>query len=71
MRLPVHWFNMMTDEYIINSDYVTRVKQIVDWALDAGLYVILNIHHDEKDFSKVCLLKLLKLFKILKKFGFK
>ena len=52
MRLPVHWFNMMTDEYIINSDYVTRVKQIVDWAIDAGLYVILNIHHDEKDFFK-------------------
>ena len=52
MRLPVHWFNLMGDDYSINSDYLARVRQIVDWALDAGLYVILNIHHDEKDFFK-------------------
>ena len=52
MRLPVHWFNMMGDNYTINPDYLARVKEIVDWALDAKLYVILNIHHDEKDFFK-------------------
>ena len=52
MRLPVHWFNMMAEDYTINKDYMARVKQIIDWALDAGLYVILNIHHDEKDFFK-------------------
>ena len=52
MRLPVHWFNLMSDDYTINSDYMARAKQIVDWALDAGLYVILNIHHDEKEFFK-------------------
>ena len=52
MRLPVHWFNLMSDDYTISKDYMYRVKTIVDWALDAGLYVILNIHHDEKDFFK-------------------
>ena len=52
MRLPVHWFNMMGEDYTINEDYMARVKQVVDWALDAQLYVILNIHHDEKDFFK-------------------
>ena len=31
---------------------MSRTKQIVDWVLEAGLYVIMNIHHDEKDFFK-------------------
>jgi endoglucanase len=52
MRLPVHWFNMMGANYTINSDYVARVKEIVKWAIDVNLYVILNIHHDENDFFK-------------------
>jgi endoglucanase len=26
-----------------------RVKEIVDWSIDEGLYVILNIHHDNAD----------------------
>ena len=52
MRLPVHWFNLISADYTISKDYMSRTKQIVDWALDAGLYVIMNIHHDEKDFFK-------------------
>ena len=52
MRLPVHWFNMMGEGYKINKDYLERVKQVIDWAMDAKLYIILNIHHDENDFFK-------------------
>ena len=52
MRLPVHWFNLMSNDYTINKDYMARAKEIVDWAMEAKLYVILNIHHDEKDFFK-------------------
>ena len=52
MRLPVHWFNLISNDYTISSDLMSRAKQIVDWAIDAGLYVIVNIHHDEKDFFK-------------------
>ena len=47
MRLPVHWFNLMSNDYTINKDYMARAKEIVDWAREAKLYVILNIHHDE------------------------
>ena len=31
---------MMGDNYTINPDYLARVKEIVDWAIDAKLYVI-------------------------------
>lgn len=27
--------------------YACRVKEVVDWALDAGLYVIINMHHEQ------------------------
>ena len=50
LRVPVHWFNLMDDNYNINKEYTAAVKQVVDWATDAGLYVIVNIHHDEDNF---------------------
>ncbi|MGN1089707.1 MAG: glycoside hydrolase family 5 protein, partial [Huintestinicola sp.] len=46
LRIPVAWSNMMGDNYTINEDYAARVKQVVDWALDSGLYVIVNLHYD-------------------------
>ncbi len=48
LRIPVAWSNMMADDgqYTINNDYFSRVNQVVDWALDSGLYVIINLHWD-------------------------
>lgn len=49
LRVPVAWSNLMTEEngeYIVSEDYLASVKQTVDWALDAGLYVIINEHWD-------------------------
>ncbi len=46
LRVPVAWSNMMAADYTIHPDYIARTKEIVGWALDAGLYVILNIHYD-------------------------
>ena len=25
---------------------MNRIQQVVDWSLDAGLYVMINLHHD-------------------------
>jgi endoglucanase len=33
-------------DYEIDSEYMARITQVVDWAMDAGLYVIINIHWD-------------------------
>lgn len=48
LRVPVAWSNLMADDgtYTISDAYMARVKEIVDWALDADLYVILNLHWD-------------------------
>lgn len=55
LRVPVAWSNMMGDNYTINADYLARVKEVVEWALDSDLYVIMNIHWDGgwfEDFGK-------------------
>ena len=46
LRIPVAWSNLMGKDYTINEKYLARVKSVVDCALNAGLYVILNIHWD-------------------------
>ena len=48
LRVPVHWFNLMDDDYNISPDYMDAVKKTIDTALEFGLYVIVNIHHDER-----------------------
>ncbi len=50
IRIPVTWCNHLTDtNYTIDPKWMARVKQIVDWAIDAGYYVILNEHHSVHD----------------------
>lgn len=46
LRIPVAWSNMMGEDYTIHPDYLTRVNEVVSWAVDSGMYVILNIHWD-------------------------
>lgn len=47
VRVPVAWSNMMDKStYTISPAYTARVKQIVDWVIDADMYCIINIHYD-------------------------
>ncbi|MDE7298619.1 MAG: glycoside hydrolase family 5 protein [Lachnospiraceae bacterium] len=47
IRIPVSWHNHVTgDDYRISEPWIARVQEVVDMALDEGMYVILNIHHD-------------------------
>ena len=46
IRIPVSWHNHVGDDYTISEKWLARVKEVVDWSLDEGMYVIINIHHD-------------------------
>lgn len=48
VRIPVTWTDHQstTAPYTVDAAYMARVKQLVDWALADGLYVVLNVHHD-------------------------
>ncbi|MCR5594932.1 MAG: cellulase family glycosylhydrolase [Lachnospiraceae bacterium] len=46
IRIPVSWHNHVDDDLNISAQWLDRVNEVVDWALDEGMYVIINIHHD-------------------------
>ncbi len=50
VRIPIRWTNHMLDStpYTIDSAWMDRVEQVIDWALDTGLVVIINSHHDDE-----------------------
>lgn len=47
VRIPVYWGNMMENDgtWTINKDYINRIKEIVDYCENAGVYSVINIHH--------------------------
>lgn len=47
IRIPVTWGKMIDDEdYSIDEAWMSRVQEVVDYAISENMYVILNIHHD-------------------------
>jgi len=47
VRIPCAWnFNADPNTYQINPSYMAQVKQSVDWAIAAGMHVMINIHWD-------------------------
>ena len=48
IRIPVAWSNMLSDDgtYTIDEAYLNRVEEIIQYALDSELYVVINIHWD-------------------------
>ena len=46
IRIPVSWHNHVDNNNKISAPWLNRVKEVVDWSLDEGLFVILNVHHD-------------------------
>ncbi len=50
VRIPVSWCRFITEKngkYSIRADYLKRVKEVVDYAYNNSMYVIINMHHDD------------------------
>lgn len=46
-RIPVTWDSHMDKDYKVDAEWMARVHEIVDYAIDNGMFVILNTHHEE------------------------
>lgn len=49
IRIPIAWTNMMNYEsgdYTIGQAYLDRIAEIVTWAIDSEMFVIINDHWD-------------------------
>ena len=55
VRIPVTWNHHLrsagNDNITISSYFLDRVKRVVKWAYDEGLYVVINSHYDTAAFS--------------------
>lgn len=49
IRIPVSWHNHVDENYQISEVWLNRVQEVVDWAMEEDLYVIINIHHDNEE----------------------
>lgn len=46
IRVPVTWYQHMDADGNIDESWMKRVEEVVNYVLDAGMYCILNVHHD-------------------------
>lgn len=50
IRVPVTWYPHMKDfdgaDYTIDEAWMARVEEVVNYVLNAGCYVIINVQHD-------------------------
>lgn len=46
IRIPITWDHALDSENVISEDYLARTKEVINYALDADLLVLVNIHHD-------------------------
>lgn len=46
IRIPVTWSQHIDDNGNVDSAWMARVKEVVDYAYNLDMYVILNVHHD-------------------------
>ena len=51
IRIPIRWYPHFTEDSSgsikIDSTWMRRVKQLVDWSIDNDMYVIINTHHEK------------------------
>lgn len=46
VRIPITWRDHLDEDYNIDEDWMNRVQEVVDYAYDLDMYVIINVHHD-------------------------
>jgi len=51
IRIPVSWTKCANSNYKIRNDWMARVTDVVNYAVENDMYILLNTHHDEKVFK--------------------
>jgi aryl-phospho-beta-D-glucosidase BglC (GH1 family) len=49
IRIPIRWdkHTLTVSPFTIDSAWMNRVEQVVDWGLNRGLFITINSHHDD------------------------
>ena len=49
VRLPITWRDHIDENGVIDINWLNRVEQVVDYAYNCGLYVVVNVYYDGSD----------------------
>ncbi|MBQ9375290.1 MAG: glycoside hydrolase family 5 protein [Ruminococcus sp.] len=47
VRVPVSWNKHMDENYKVDAKWMKRVREVVDYGIDQGMFVILDTHHED------------------------
>ena len=46
IRIPVTWMNFMDSSGNVDSEWISRIKEVVKWITKSKMYCIIDVHHD-------------------------
>lgn len=46
VRIPVTFLDKINGDNEVDKEYLARIKQVVDYAYDMGMYVVIDMHND-------------------------
>ena len=46
IRFPITWINFIDEYGNINPEWMSRIKEVVDWIIENNMYCIINLYHD-------------------------
>jgi hypothetical protein len=46
VRVPVTWYEHLDADGNVDAKWMARVKEVADYVINAGMYCIINVHHD-------------------------
>lgn len=46
LRIPVTFYNHMDENGVIDTEWLNRIEEVVNYAFNDDMYVIINVHHD-------------------------
>ncbi|HEY6738648.1 MAG TPA: glycoside hydrolase family 5 protein, partial [Actinopolymorphaceae bacterium] len=54
IRIPITWDQRTGTEppYTVDPAFLDRIEEVVTWALDEDLYVMINVHHDSGEWIR-------------------
>jgi len=46
IRVPITWMHFIDENGNVNSNWMSRIHEMVDWITKEKMYCIINVHHD-------------------------
>ena len=46
IRIPITWKHFMNENNKVNSEWMLKIREVVDWVINNNMYCIINVQHD-------------------------